>query len=161
MYFDALKRPYLLKKIQHSHRRKQALLTATKAFMALKTFTSYIRNVKNHVRQLRAEGDFRILGRVFESLKTYLYLKRCRKFALGGYGMLILKKAFQSLKFNTVKSLFLKNSYRQIIIERKKRALSKWVAEYDRKAKEDGAAYVVQFANTHQIITAWRQVTCE
>lgn len=50
------------------------------------------------------------MGEVFEALKTYLYLKRCRKFALGGYGMMILKKAFHSLRDHSMKQAVLKSA---------------------------------------------------
>ena len=94
-------------------------------------------------------------------MKTYLYLRRCRKFALGGYGMLILKKAFKSMREHALKQAMLKNASRQVVRLRKKHALANWVAEFDRKTREEGAAYVVQFATAHQILTAWRNYTAD
>ena len=43
--FDALKRPYLLRKIEISHRRKQGLLAVKKTFAALKLYTVFMRDV--------------------------------------------------------------------------------------------------------------------
>lgn len=50
--FDALKRPYLLRKIEISHKRKLGLLAVKKTFAALKSYAVFMRGVKKHVKDL-------------------------------------------------------------------------------------------------------------
>ena len=127
----------------------------------IKTYTKYMKSVGDLVDGMFNQSELKLMSLCFQGLKDNLYLGRCRKFAMGGYGLLILRKAFDGLKTNAFKSAKVKEAFKQVHLLRKKRALDVWLGEYDKRTRGQGAEYVRQFATAHQWLMAWHEYTME
>jgi hypothetical protein len=114
-YFNALKRPYLLRKMESFCKRKLAHLTVKRSFAAFQEYTDHMKNVKTYADNRYKSLQEDTLKACFDAFKSRLYLSQCRKFALGSYGMLILRRAFNSLSQNAQKNIYMRQAHNEIV----------------------------------------------
>ena len=93
-----------------------------------------------HIAKLFADRKFklaedRLLKECFGRLKSFLYLKRCCRFALGSHAMQILAKTFSKLKSNAVKKIMIRQAYQNVTQNRQRKILDLWVIEFDKRTR--------------------------
>lgn len=160
-YFNVLKRPVVLNQMERFFNRKLAVMRVRRTFKGFQLTRRHMQTARLFAEHKHLQAEDRLVKESFGKLKSYLYLKRCRRFALGGHAMQILAKSFSKLRKNAVKKIMARQAFQTLTRQRMRQFLDLWVSEYDKRTRGQHAESVRNFATTHQIIFAWKQYTDE
>jgi hypothetical protein len=148
-YFQVLKKPVILNKMERFLERKRTLMRIKRTFAGLRATRSHMQAALHYADEKYVQAQDRLLKEYFGRLKSFLYLKRCRRFALGGHAIHIVAKAFSSLKKHACKSILLRQAIEVLDQQRKQKYLDLWVQEFDKSTRGQHAESVLNFATAH------------